>query len=182
LIRTLKAAAVTVALSTAALVSTPVAAFADQSHGRPVALHCDSCRLPKPGTVIDRGRDDHRGTGPSHRGGTVVDRGQVVENHRGVIADRRDHHRRDRTVVIDVSRNAQALLLRSQHPGSDWPNALTAGSKAVRVHTVDSADYRARYGAGSVQIVVNRGTTQCRAQGHLRCEVQGANLVRVYRG
>ncbi|WP_034264998.1 hypothetical protein [Actinospica robiniae] len=188
--RSLKVAALTAALSAAALVSTPVTAFAAESHGRPVALHCDSCRLPGH-SAPDRGHDDRRGTDENHRGiiadrgvitenrGVIADRGVITEN-RGVIADRRDR-RRDRSIVVEVSNNVGPLVLRSQRPGSDWPGALHTGSSVVRVRSNDNADYRALRNAGSVQIVVRGNHTECDAQGHLRCSVQGSSVVRIFR-
>ena len=185
MIRTLKAAALTAALSAAALVSTPVTAFAAESHGRPVALHCDSCRVPGH-AVADRGHDDRRGADANHHGvGTghgviTVNRGGITENRGGITADRRGH-RRDRSIVVEVSNNVGPLALRSQHPVGDWPGALHTGSSLVRVHTNDSADYRGLRNMGSVEIVVRGNHTQCDAQGHLRCTVQGSSVVRIFR-
>jgi len=196
--RTLKAAALTAALSAAALVSTPAIAFADQSHGRPVTLHCDSCRLPSNGGGVDRGRDDHGrddrgGLDASHRGvvvdrGTIVDRGILSDNHRGIITDnhrgigedRGDHRRHSRSIVIEVSRSAGALLLHSQRSGSDFPGALRTGSSIARVRTNDNAEYRGLNRAGSVRIVVHNGRTECDAQGRLRCAVDGPSVVRIF--
>lgn len=191
MIRTLKAAALTAALSAAALVSTPAVAFADQSHGRPITLHCDGCRLPSGGGVIDRGRDDRGrarddrarddrgGLDENHRG-IIVTRGGITDDRRGITEDRGDYRRHDRSIVIEVSRNAGPLMLRNQRPGSDWSNALHAGSSIVRVHREDSADYRGLNHAGSVQIVVRNGRTECDAQGRLRCAADGS-VVRIYR-
>jgi hypothetical protein len=190
LIRTLKAAALTAALSAAALVSTPVTAFAAESHGRPVALHCDSCRVPGH-AVADRGHDDrgdndrrgadanHHGVGNGH-GVVTVNRGGITENRGGITADRRDR-RRDRSIVVEVGRNVGPLALRGQRPGADWPGALHTGSSVVRVRTNDSADYRALRNTGSVEIVVRGNHTECDAQGHLRCAVQGSSVVRIFR-
>lgn len=184
--RTLKAAALTAAISAAALVSSPVTAFADQSHGRPVGLH-----------VTDRGHDDRRGTDENHRGiddrgtdvnhriiddrGIIADRGRVTENRGGVTEDRRDYRRRDRSIVLEVSQSAGPLLLRSHSPVGDWPGALRVGSSVVRVRSNDNADYRALRSSGSVQIVVRNGRTLCDAQGRLRCAVEGPSVVRVFR-
>lgn len=178
MIRTLKAAALTAALAAAALVSTPVTAFAAESHGRPAALNCEGCRLPGH-PVAGRGGDaNHRGI-IDDRG--IIDRRGGITDNRGGVEDRRDHRRRDRSIVVDVSQNVGPLLLRSQRPGSDFPDALHVGSSVVRVRTDDNADYRALHNSGFVQIVVRGGRTQCDAQGRLRCAVENPSVVRVFR-
>lgn len=160
--RTFRTAALTAVLSAAALVSVPATALADDSAGAPVASVCDHCQNPNGGFA-------------------GADRDDAVGSDIQSADETQEPARFDRRVVIDVSPSVGALLLRSRRPGSEWPDALSAGANTVRVDARDHADYRGLDDSGFVQFVVVGNDTFCDAQGRLACRVDAPNLVRVYK-
>ncbi|MBR7838677.1 hypothetical protein KDL01_35745 [Actinospica durhamensis] len=155
--RILRAAAVTAALATAALVNVPTTAFADASDASdtgPASISCDYCHIA---------------------GGDVFD----FDDGQGI--DETPAYQAARTIAIDVSPNVGVLRRGEHRPGSNWPAALPVGTSTVRVDTRDQAYYQGINDDGSVLFVIDGDQTHCVGRGRLICRADGPNLVRVFR-